>query len=180
MVEHELRREAGLVAIQLRQRFIQPVMAGFALDGRQRQAVDEHQQVRAEQVAISIPADVLVHHMEVVVGDRARVEEAHAARLTLGILHLDVRAVHHLLPEYLVGREQFVDDPLAQFNQGRINPTGRRGQPRVQGQQPGPEHILKHRGEVAVLHLHRMAGQMGVAQLEQRHDGRRFDASLFW
>jgi hypothetical protein len=73
-------------------------MASFAFDDGQRKAIDEQQQVWPEQVSISILADVLVHDMEVVESYLACIEEAHAARLAIGILHLNVRAVHHLLP----------------------------------------------------------------------------------
>ena len=79
-----------MVAIELRQRLVQAMVAGLAFDDRQRQAIDEQQQVWSEQVTIGVFADVLVHYMKVVVGDCGRIKEAHAERFALGILHLDV------------------------------------------------------------------------------------------
>ncbi|MDT4848480.1 hypothetical protein FQZ97_825710 [compost metagenome] len=93
-----------MVTIQLAQGFIQAVMAGFAFDDGQRQAIHKQQQVRAENIPIRIAPHVLINHMEVVVTGITGIEETHAAWLTLDILHLDIRTVHHLFPERLVGR----------------------------------------------------------------------------
>ncbi|MNF86783.1 hypothetical protein D3C84_692310 [compost metagenome] len=79
-----------MVTIQLAQGFIQAVMAGFAFDDGQGQAIHKQQQIRPENIPISIAPHILIDHMEVVVGGITGIEEAHAAWLTLDVLHLDI------------------------------------------------------------------------------------------
>ena len=99
-----------MVAIQLAQGFIQAVMAGFAFDDGERQAIHKQQQVWAENIPIRIAPHVLIDHMEVVVAGISGVEKAHAAGLTFDVLHLNIRTVNHLFPERLVGWQQLIID----------------------------------------------------------------------
>ena len=121
MVEHKLCRKVArcLITIELPKGFFQTVVAGFAFDNRQRQAINKQQQVRAKNIAIGIAAYVLIDHVKIVIRSIARIEEAHTAHLALQVFDLNIRAMHHLLPERLIGLQQIAQHPLAQLDQHR-------------------------------------------------------------